>query len=298
MIGTDFLLRAAARRGSVILCFHQISSNAFDRWMQSLTRIFTPVSLQELVERREQRRPVNGLMAVTFDDGWADTCEPIAAMCASRGWPMTIYLIAAALGRRQRMWFAELPELLRHTTGRLLVVGNEIVDFRPHAFETTKARLFADLRRVPAEESIRFIDRAWAAAGIDRGADLQPFVDVEFVKRYAQSDCVSFGSHTVDHEALAIQSEHQVASQLSESREQLEDLVGRPIAHLCYPYGYPTWIGDTAPRIASGVYRSATTMVRGLCTDQSDPWYLPRVSFYESDSVERGLAKIALARKH
>jgi peptidoglycan/xylan/chitin deacetylase (PgdA/CDA1 family) len=298
MIGTDFLLRAAARRGSVILCFHQISSYAFDQWMQSLIRVFTPVSLQELVERRERRRPVKGLMAVTFDDGWADTCEPIAAMCESRGWPMTIYLIAAALGRRQRMWFAELPDLLRSTAGRRLVVDGEVVDLRPQAFEATKARLFDDLRRVPAEEAIQFIDRTWGAAGIDKGANLQPFVDVEFVQRYAPSDCVSFGSHTVDHEALAIQSEHQVACQLSESREQLEGLVGQPVAHLCYPYGYPTWIGNAAPRIASGVYRSATTMVRGLCTDQSDPWYLPRVSFYESDSVERGLAKIALARKH
>ena len=88
-----------------------------------------------------------------------------------------------------------------------------------------------------------------------------------------------------------------MACQLSESRLQLEDLTGRPVRHLCYPYGYPKWIGDAAPRIASRIYRSATTMVRGLCTGESDPWYLPRVSLYESDSIERGLAKFVLALK-
>jgi len=136
-----------------------------------------------------------------------------------------------------------------------------------------------------------------AAAGIGRNNGAQPFVDLRFVQRYAQSDCISFGSHTVDHRALTSQSDGQVACQLSESRLRLEDVTGRPVGHLCYPYGYPRWIGDTAPRIASRIYRSATTMVRGLCTDQSDPWYLPRVSFYQSDSINRGLAKMVLASR-
>jgi peptidoglycan/xylan/chitin deacetylase (PgdA/CDA1 family) len=295
LIGSEFLLRAAARRGALILCFHQISLQAFRVWMESLFGAFSLVSLEELVERRERRRPLAGLMAVTFDDGWADTCHPVAQMCEARGWPITIYLIAGLFGAQRRLWFGELPDVLRQATDRCFEVDGELIDLRSGAFARTKARLDERLRQLSGAEAIQFIDRVRAAAGICRGADIQPFVGVDFVRRYAHSDCVSFGSHTVDHQALAIQPDLQVACQFTESRLRLEDLTGRPVGHLCYPYGYPRWIGDTAPRIAGGIYRSATTMVRGLCTDQSDPWYLPRVSFYQRDSIDRGLAKIALA---
>lgn len=297
MIGSEFLLRATARRGAVILCFHQISLEAFCLWIESLLRAFTLISLEELVQRRERRQPLTGLIAVTFDDGWADTCNPIAEVCEARRWPITIYLIAGLFGARQRLWFAELPELLRQAAGRRFDVDGEVIDLRSRAFAGTRAGLVERLRQLPADEAIWFIDRAMAAAGIGRNNGAQPFVDLRFVQRYAQSDCISFGSHTVDHRALTSQSDGQVACQLSESRLRLEDVTGRPVGHLCYPYGYPRWIGDAAPRIASRIYRSATTMVRGLCTDQSDPWYLPRVSFYQSDSINRGLAKMVLTSR-
>jgi peptidoglycan/xylan/chitin deacetylase (PgdA/CDA1 family) len=298
MIGSELLLRAAARRGTLILCFHQIAVDAFCDRLESLLRAFTLISLDELVERRERRRPLAGLMAVTFDDGWADTCHPVAAACEARGWPITIYLIAALFGPQKRLWFAELPELLRRAAGTCFEVDGELIDLRPRAFAATKQRLFLQLRDLPDADAIGFIGRARVAADIDGGdpgEDIQPFVDVAFVQRYARSDCVSFGSHTLDHQALAMQSDRQVACQLSESRLRLEDLTGRPVRHFCYPYGYPRWIGDAAPRIASRMYRSAATMVRGLCTERSDLWYLPRVSLYQTDSTERGLAKILLA---
>src|SRR6185436_2593317 len=105
-IGGKLLLRAAARRGGVILCFHQISLDAFEQWMESLLQAFTLISLEELVERRARRQPLTGLLAVTFDDGWADTCIPIAEMCEARGWPITIYLVAGLFGATRRLWFA------------------------------------------------------------------------------------------------------------------------------------------------------------------------------------------------
>jgi peptidoglycan/xylan/chitin deacetylase (PgdA/CDA1 family) len=216
-------------------------------------------------------------------------------VCEARGWPITIYLIAGLFGGRQRLWFAELSELVRQAAGRCFDVNGELVDLRPRAFTATKERLAEQLRQLPGAEAIQFIDRARSAAGLGGGDDVQPFVDLRFVQTYACSDCVSFGSHTIDHQALTLQSDGEVACQLSESRVRLENLTGRPVGHFCYPYGHPKSIGDAAPRIASRIYRSATTMIRGLCTERSDPWYLPRVSFYESDSVERGLAKIVLA---
>src|SRR5207244_4159553 len=125
--------------------------------------------------------------------------------------PITIYLIAGLFGERRRLWFAELPALLREAAGRRFEVDGEPIDLRPEAAADTEARLNDRLRRWPGDEAVAFIDRARAATGIGEAGDGQPFVDVEFVRRYARGDCVSFGSHTLDHQALAAQSDREVA---------------------------------------------------------------------------------------
>jgi Polysaccharide deacetylase len=225
-----------------------------------------------------------------------DSCEPIAALCEAERWPITIYLMTALLGGQARFWFGELSEVLSAAAGRRFALGDEIFDLTGPAFGSTKARLVKRLRSLPGRDAIELVDRIREAADVVcHVPGHRRFVDREFVSTYAASDWIAFGSHTVDHQALAVQSEQQVLRQLSESRTRLEEAVGRPVIHFCYPYGYPEWIGDAAPRLASRYYRSATTMVRGVCTSRSNPCYLPRVSLYECDSAARAFAKIFAA---
>jgi peptidoglycan/xylan/chitin deacetylase (PgdA/CDA1 family) len=292
----DIAYPLTGERGGVVLCFHEVDPARFTRWVEALVQRFTLVTMDELLDRHERGLSLTRLVAITFDDGWAETCHPIAEICTRREWPVMIYAISSVVTRGGSLWFAELPILLREVLGHSLVYGGRELDFTGRKAASTTRALVRTLRAMPADRALRQVDALWAALGERAPAHGSAvFIDEHFVRRYANSPWVSFGAHTVDHQSLASQNEPAQIRQLVESKAVLADLTGRPVTHFCYPYGDPEAIGPVAPRLVRSVYRSATTMQRGVCSARSDAWYLPRISLYDSDSDARVLAKIALA---
>jgi peptidoglycan/xylan/chitin deacetylase (PgdA/CDA1 family) len=294
---SEAMISLPRQRGAVILCFHQIDVQRFIDWMRVLSLHFHLVSLDELAERRSKGRSLAGLLSLTFDDGWADTCEPIAAICERERWPITIYLISSLYEAATTLWFAELPLLVEDARGERLTADGHVLDLTDASTaRRTTAEVTAWLRTLPGAAAVRMIDQLRASAGLPaRARSRGSFVDGEFVKRHASSRWITFGAHTVDHQALAVQSGAGVRRQLIESRARLEALSGTGVRHFCYPYGDRAAIGELAPRLAGTLYRSATTMMRGVCTAQCDLWRLPRIPLYDSDSDQRVLTKLALS---
>jgi peptidoglycan/xylan/chitin deacetylase (PgdA/CDA1 family) len=294
---SQIALRVAAERGAIVLCFHEISPAKFERWVQGLVAQFELVSMDELVHRRMTGRPLRQVFTLTFDDGWAKTCEPIAAICERRGWPVMIYLVAGLCENPGTLWFAELPAILEDARGRYVQTDDYVLDLRaPRRAERTTERLKAQLKVLPGEVALDVVRRLRVAAGLpSTHAQRPPFVDAAFVRRYAGSKYVAFGSHTVDHQCVAVQSERQLCAQLEQSRSTLEALTGRPVQHFAYPYGWPEVIGPQAPRLVARYHASAVTMVPGVCDERSELAFLPRVSMYEKDTDWRFAAKITLA---
>ena len=291
------LLAPSSGRGGGILCFHQIAPDRFIRWTSRLARHYQIVSLSELVERHNQGRSLARLVALTFDDGWAKTCEPVAAVCEQEKWPITIYVMSALFAQAGTFWFAELPALIREAAGRRFGSGGHVLDLTSRGAAKVSTRSLVNRLRTLSNQDAMEVIRALRAAGrVSLPAEEPfPFVDRRFLRRYAGSDWVTFGSHSVDHRSMAAQDEEMLNWQLAESKKSIEEIIGRPVSHFCYPYGDPSAIGKLAPRVARKYYASATTMVRGVCDAARDPWYLPRIPVYDSDSNLRFLAKIALA---
>lgn len=295
----DIAYSLAGERGGIVLCFHQVHPARFTRWMDLLLERFELVSLDEMIDRHERGQRLSGLVALTFDDGWADTCGPIAEVCTRRQWPVTIYAISSVVTRGGPLWFSETPSLLEKARGRRLEFWGQPWDFTGRQAAATKQAVVRALSALPADEALRQVDILRVALGEPPPArDSAVFIDERFVRRYAASAWVSFGAHTVDHQSLASQGEAMQRRQLVESKRVLEDITGRAVTHFCYPYGSPETIGPVAPELARSIFRSATTMARGVVSERSMPWYLPRIPLYDSDSDARMLAKVALAGVH
>jgi peptidoglycan/xylan/chitin deacetylase (PgdA/CDA1 family) len=265
--------------------------------MQSIEPHFKILDLDAFTERHERGQPLAGHIAITFDDGWQDTCPGVAAIAEREEWPITIYVPTMILEGRRTLWFAELPDLMRGAAGKRLEVDEVVLDLTSdQAAKSTRAKLTETLVAMPGGQAIELIDSLRHAAGLPRvSSEPNRFIGTGFIEKYARSEWIAFGSHTVDHQAPAVQPGDRLRWQLSESKAQLEAITGKTISHLCYPYGSPETIGETAPSIVREYYRSATTMVRGVCNAASDREYLPRISLYDGDSQLRFLAKLALA---
>jgi len=101
--------------------------------------------------------------------------------------------------------------------------------------------------------------------------------------REAQAAGITIGSHGMSHRKLAELAPSQQAIELRDSREALEDLLGQPVEHFCYPFGS---IDRSSVRLACEAgYRSAMTCLRGAATRVDHPLLLPRKAISFGDNL-------------
>ena len=68
------------------------ASKLFNEWINYLAKYYKLVTLDELLKYHIQGKSISGLLAITLDDGWSDTCTPIARLCEQNKIPITIYV--------------------------------------------------------------------------------------------------------------------------------------------------------------------------------------------------------------
>jgi len=101
--------------------------------------------------------------------------------------------------------------------------------------------------------------------------------------RELQAAGISLGSHGATHRRLAELTPTEQARELRQSRMALEDLLGQPVQHLCYPFGSFNQV--TVRLAAEAGYRSAMTCLRGAAATRDHPLVLPRKAISFGDSL-------------
>lgn len=106
---------------------------------------------------------------------------------------------------------------------------------------------------------------------------------------------VTIGSHTVGHIKLAEHSPDRQRAELADSRAALEDLLGAPVRHLCYPFG--SFDRDSARLAAETGYVSALTCLRGPALPGDHPLLLPRKAISFGDNLAGFWWKLAVKQR-
>lgn len=107
--------------------------------------------------------------------------------------------------------------------------------------------------------------------------------------RAMQASGMEIGSHTVNHVRLTEADDVQLASELTQSRTVLEDLLGRPVASFAYPYG--AWDARCADAVKQAGYAAACITRTGWALRENNPYLLRRLTIFNTDTVS------TLARK-
>jgi len=102
--------------------------------------------------------------------------------------------------------------------------------------------------------------------------------------RGIQDAGITIGSHTHSHARLAEVDARTKRDELTRSKSMLEDALGVPVQHLCYPFG--SFDHDTVHAAAETGYLSATTCLRGGAEVLIDhPLVLPRKAISYGDNL-------------
>lgn len=151
-----------------------------------------------------------------------------------------------------------------------------------------------------------YLDNLYFAAPIliERGMPFTVFVSSRFVqeqhtgflnskdlRELAELPGVMIGAHGKTHVPLAKCDDLTLANELADSKRYLEDITGRPVSTMSYPYG----VVDRRVRdaVSSAGYRLAACSHIGMNQAGCDPLLLARTTIFGQDSASFFRRKLA-----
>jgi len=100
---------------------------------------------------------------------------------------------------------------------------------------------------------------------------------------------IAIGSHAVSHPHLTTLSDDELRRELNESKQEIEDRLGRPCGELAYPYG------EHDARVRAEARAAGYRCAYALRGSRSDAYAAPRLDLYRRHKVPWTLIK-ALSR--
>lgn len=297
---------------AVILTYHRVAENIadpqrlavnpvkFSQHLDVLAELTTPVPLEEIPDRLKERsssdRP---LSAVTFDDGYADNMVVAAPILKQHGIPATVFVSTSTIGGECEFWWDALERILLRPglpEELTLQIGGDTRtwSFRqdtglPHVFwdvsmeprlTAHEAYLYvcASMYELSKQEQEEVMEQLYDWSGVDRKAraHYRTFTE-EQLKQVARDGLLSIGAHTVNHLVLSDICRDSQLFEISTSRSQLEQLIGKPVRTFAYPYGRKEdYCHCTVKCVRKAGFTCACTTIPHLVNRWTDPLQLPR----------------------
>jgi peptidoglycan/xylan/chitin deacetylase (PgdA/CDA1 family) len=320
----------AARPGLFVFTYHRIAEpgadpfydpvisatpESFRAQIEGLARRMRILTLAEAMERIASGAPWSETAAlITFDDGYRDNFEVAAPILRDRGLPATFFLPTAFLEEPRLPWWDKVACIIKQSKVQRLELPRN-ADGReddgssppPLAIDLDAMSRSEAIRTIIAaflDESIRdgpwFLERLAERAEValnDKAMARALFTDWDQVRRWTGPDTgLSVGSHGHSHHKLAGLDLDSQRRELAESKRILEDRLGREVAALAYPYGWPgSYTAETKSLAAQAGYRAAFSGLEGINhLGETDPFEIRRLNVGSGDSAILLRARAAL----
>ena len=299
-----------SRPRAVVLVYHRVGEPSLDPWrltvkpeifagqMDTLARDWSPLSLAELSEGFSQRCLPERAVAVTFDDGYADSLEIAGPVLLEHKIPATLFVATELIDSGGPLWWDELASLLleparlpptltlssrKGNQWTIPPVGADeprtAVSTQPwEARPGTRLRAFYEvwlaLRALdpPTREAALEEIAEWADAPRPSRRVLLRW---EQLREFAALPGFGLGAHTVTHPALPSCSPEDAHAEIGGGADRLRTRVGVEVDQFAYPFG--AWSPSVAQLVADLGFSAAYTTDGSAISWSSSLHALPRV---------------------
>ena len=301
----------------LILLYHRIAEVDADPWglcvsqrhfaeqLAMIRELGSPLGLGELVRHLRMNTLPRRAIVVTFDDGYADNLYSAKPLLVQQAIPATVFIITGMIGNNQVFWWDELSRVLLQppTLPNLLSLTingttfqwksedvqapdiegqphhseaavNKIGDARQRLFDSVYHLLFS----LTSAERQDVLDQLvkWSGSQAESRPTCRAMSHQE-VRELADGGIIDVGAHTVSHPALShLSADHQQA-EIWKSKEELRDLLGRPVMSFAYPFGRADdYTAETATLVRQAGFSCACSTRDDRLGDDQDLFDLPR----------------------
>ena len=223
----------------------------FEEHVKLLAERFEIATLAR-IESLGDHAPDRPLALITFDDGYIDNFELAVPVLLKHRATAVFFLPTGYVGTAHVPWWDQIAYIIRQSTATRIELEGlaEPIRLTEAGREEGIRRVLALVkqRSVAMEEQVEEI-RA-ACGGLRLPEDAQPlFMNWDQAGEMADAG-MDIGSHTHSHEILSHLSEVEQLKELRQSKQQLEQHLGRRICAIAYPVGDRSAYTATTCRLA------------------------------------------------
>ncbi|NBC95596.1 MAG: polysaccharide deacetylase family protein [Deinococcus-Thermus bacterium] len=284
-VSTVLAYHAVADAPSYASAAITVSPRAFERQMAYLAARYRVVPLDEALAARVADDRRENLVAITFDDGYADNLDVAVPILRKHGLTATFFVTTGPVLEGRRFWVAWVEALLRDArTWRHAIEEFDLAESRNG--DALFNAISAVVNRLPVPEREARLDRLARrvqSAGLSTPETSAYMLDRVGVRRLRALG-MGVGSHSVSHPILRHQDGDGVRRELTRARAMLEEATGAAVRHVAYPNGrgVDDNISPAVVEHARAVgHVGGWTSRRGLVRSGADPLVLPRVGVDE-----------------
>jgi peptidoglycan/xylan/chitin deacetylase (PgdA/CDA1 family) len=311
LIRTTRRLRSRFVTGAVILGYHRIAdvppdscSNTvslqnFTEQLEIIRHSTQPLPVSEIAGALDSGKLPAGTVGITFDDGYAEMLACVKPLLINRQVPATVFATPGYLGRE--FWWEELhrivhsvpwPEELKLSIGK-----------RRHRWTIPESDRAGTRRKIihelevllePLSETERrnVFDQLRDLLGVSTGpGEVIRSMTVDEILEVSRDGLIDIGSHSMTHRSLAGLPDYDQQLEIKESRDRLEEILGRPVSGFSYPHGVCS--GEVRARVQQAGYRFACGSYNDVVHRRSDTFHLPRfwIPDWDGEMFESWLRK-------
>ncbi|MEW5766461.1 MAG: polysaccharide deacetylase family protein [bacterium] len=309
--GALFLLqfiysRLSRERKVFVLKYHRISNfkkgeeafpfevgvrvKDFERQIRYLSQRHQIISLKEAATCLKGEGGLPPLsVVITFDDGYEDVFTLAYPILQEYGAKATVFINPSYTGPRVITWRDELAEIVRRAG--LSEINQEAANpaYPKEVREIlTQAKLETFSQRIELLQNLmsllKRLDDKEAKAVVNnlsqridwRQGNWERSLPVSW-EQVAEMDTggIEFGAHTLTHPPLTRIDPKQARYEITASKEEIEQKLGKPVAVFCYPFG--DFNEEVKEMVKEAGFICACSSVYGVVDRSSDPYALERI---------------------
>ncbi|MGH6761442.1 MAG: polysaccharide deacetylase family protein [Phyllobacterium sp.] len=223
------------------------------------------ISMDELVERLSTgRTSARRFATFTLDDGYRDNLQHAWPVFKKHDVPFTIYIAPGLIDGSAILWWEILEQVVSAALS-MTVPGHGImrcasIEEKQHVYGLLLAYLTSEVAEQDQFSVVRSMAERhgvdWAAFGPEN------LLNWAEIRQLASEPLCTIGSHGINHYALKRLPEIKAVEELRGAVDLIEFHTGKRPAHLAYPYGYETAVGERDVELASRVGLSSAVTTR------------------------------------
>lgn len=304
-----------------------VTPQHFAEHLEVIRKYSHPISLIEMTQRLKEGQRPHRAVVVTFDDGYTDNLTNAKPLLERFDVPGTVFITSGQIGTEREFFWDELerillepgrlPETLKlHVDGDVLewelgaASNYQQTDYQNHtgwnidapSDPSPRHALFRSLHQLlkplPLSEQQKSLEQLLAWSGREASArETHRTMTMEEVRRLAEGDLITVGSHTVTHPTLSALTIDAQRTELEESKARLEEILNKPVRTFAYPFGGESdYTAETIRLLKEIGYDCACSYFPGIVRAHTDPYQLPRIQVkdWDGDELTRLLRWLAL----